>query len=325
MQQPGDYTALEVAGMPIILLRDHDNILRAFANSCSHRGTKLLEGQGQCKAIRCPFHSWTFDLDGSLLGAPHMQEAKNFDLADHPLTPVRVQNRDGFIFVNIDGQAMDLDEWLGDFSDLHAPWNLSDLVTARCTSFMVDFNWKIFLETFNEYYHLSTVHPHSIDYLYDHPDPADDVIGEYTSQFGSHEGTGGLILDDDDAFRGFEPIKSLSGRNVKGTRYSWVYPAMTFAASTDSIWMFEVSPITPARTNVRMTLAFPSSTVARPDFEQHVQQYYKRFDVALREDIAVQEKQQAGYNSPLAKQGRFCPEQEPSVANFARWLVESLI
>ncbi len=320
----GNYAALNIAGVPIFVARDIEGEINVFANSCTHRGTRLLEGAGSCKAIRCPFHSWTFDLQGKLIGAPNMQGALDFDSAQHNLTPVRFGVRDGFVFVNIDSKAMELDDWLGDFSEVHAPWNLSDLTTSRYTAFEVNFNWKIFMETFNEYYHLSTVHPSSIDYLYDKPDPADIVIGEYATQFGSHEDTGGLILDDEDTFRGFPAIKSLQGRETHGTRYTWVYPGLTFAASTDSMWMFEVTPLTPDRTLVRMNIAFPNSTLVRDDFEQHVGHYYQRFKVALEEDFSVQEKQQAGYASPLAKQGRYCEALEPSVANFAHWLVSNI-
>lgn len=320
----GDYAALDIAGVPIIVTRNSDGEINVFANSCTHRGTRLVEGEGSCKTIRCPFHSWTFDLDGKLIGAPNMQDAPNFNALAHSLSPVRFGVRDGFIFVNIDGKAMDLDEWLGDFSDLHTPWNLSDLTTARYTEFEVNFNWKIFMETFNEYYHLPTVHPSSIDYLYETPYPADIVMGEYATQFGAHEGTGGLILDDEAAFRGFPPIKTLAGRNARGTRYTWVYPGLTFAASTDSMWMFEVVPIAPDWTLVRMNIAFPNSTLTRDDFEQFVPEYYDRFKVALEEDFIVQEKQQAGYTSPFVKQGRFCEALEPSVANFANWLVSNI-
>ncbi|MFT5276195.1 MAG: phenylpropionate dioxygenase-like ring-hydroxylating dioxygenase large terminal subunit [Saprospiraceae bacterium] len=320
----GDYAALNVAGVPIIVTRTEENEINVFSNSCSHRGTQLVEGEGNCKAIRCPFHSWAFDLKGNLLGAPNMQDAPDFDPADFGLTLVRSGERDGFLFVNIEGNAMGLDEWLGDFSDIHTPWNLSDLTTSRYTEFEVDFNWKIFMETFNEYYHLSTVHPSSIDYLYEVPDPADIVMGEYTTQFGAHEGTGGLILDDEDTFRGFPTIASLQGRETAGSRYTWVYPGLTFAASTDSMWMFEVTPLKPNKTLVRMNIAFPNSTLARDDFATHIGQYYERFKVALAEDFIVQEKQQAGYTSPLAKQGRFCERLEPSVANFAHWLVSNI-
>lgn len=324
LKNPGDYTALNLAGVPIVVIKNAQGAIKVLANSCSHRGTKLLDdGAGQCQAIRCPFHSWSYDLDGNLLGAPNMQDAPNFDPSEFGLTPLRFAIREGFIFVNIDGKAAAIDDYLGDFAAVHAPWNLSDLGTARYSEFTVDFNWKIFMETFNEYYHLPTVHPDSINYLYQPPDPADVVSGEYTTQFGAHVGSGGLILDDATVFRGFPAISSLQG-HAEGTRYTWVYPGLTFAASTDCMWMFEVTPLKTDKTLVKMHFTFPNATLARDDFDTHVEQYYARFSIALAEDLLVQAKQQAGYQSPLVKQGRYCARLEPSVANFAHWLVRHI-
>jgi choline monooxygenase len=77
--KPGDYFAVELAGVPIIVVRDQDGVVRAFANSCRHRGTVLTTGEGSCRAFKCPYHSWIYGLDGRLLGAPEMQQTADFD------------------------------------------------------------------------------------------------------------------------------------------------------------------------------------------------------------------------------------------------------
>src|ERR1700744_1902404 len=88
VSKPGDYLALEFAGVPLIIVRGQDNIVRAFANSCRHRGSALLdEGTGNCRTIVCPYHSWGYALDGSLLGAPEMQKTEGFDPAKNSLVP----------------------------------------------------------------------------------------------------------------------------------------------------------------------------------------------------------------------------------------------
>jgi len=322
-QAPGHYTAIQVAGVPVIVLRDEAGELRAFANTCRHRGTMLLEGQGCTRAIICPFHNWTYGLDGRLHSAPKMQKAKNFDKDKLGLVPFRLESRDGFAFLCFDEGAPPLGEWLGDFSKLHAPWSLGNLVSSHRREFEVSCNWKSFLEVFNEYYHLPFVHPNSLNDLYEPPDGADETHACYTTQFGATEGTGGLIADKQD--QSFSPIKSLAGRNLEGARYTWVYPNMTFAASAESLWMYEAYPIAPDRSRIRFTFCFPAETVARKDFESRTQHYYDRLSVGLEEDISMLERQQRGLSTPYGKQGRFCTELEPNVANFACWYAQNIL
>ena len=186
---PGDYAALEVAGVPIIVLRDKAGQLRSFANSCRHRGTQLLASEGTCRRIVCPFHSWTYALDGRLIGAPKMERTREFAKADYGLVAFRVATRDGFAFVCLDETTPGLDDWLGDFSALHRPWSLADMVSTRRREFDVACNWKAFLEVFNEYYHLPYVHPASLDGLYDLPDDGGEIAGNYATQFGTTRGT----------------------------------------------------------------------------------------------------------------------------------------
>jgi phenylpropionate dioxygenase-like ring-hydroxylating dioxygenase large terminal subunit len=316
---PGDYAAIELAGVPIVLLRDRAGALRAYANSCRHRGTKLLQGTGHCRVIKCPFHGWTYGLDGRLTWTPAMQRAEGFEKDDYGLLPVRLAERDGFAFVNLDGTAPPLDDWLGEFSDRHAPWSFADMVTARRREFEVACNWKLFLEVFNEYYHLRFVHPNSIGGIYDGPDEPEAVEGQFITQFGTHEGTGGLLEDDRD--KAFPAIEGLEGRNRGGTRYTLVFPNLTFAASVDAMWIYDVTPRAPNRTCVGMTCAFPRATAALPDFAARAEAYLRRLDVAIAEDIKVLELQQAGLDSPLARPGRFS-HLEPNVAAFGRWIAE---
>ncbi len=317
---PGTYAAVTLAGAPIVLIRDREGALRAFANSCRHRGTKLLEGTGACRAIKCPFHGWSYALDGRLTWAPEMDEAVGFDKADYGLVPVRLAERDGFVFVNLDGTAPELDDWLGDFSALHAPWRLAEMVTARRCEFEVACNWKLFLEVFNEYYHLRGVHRDSIGDRYEAPDAPEAVVGHYATQFGGHEGVSGLLEGDQD--QAMPTIEGLEGRNRGGTRYTWVFPNMAFAAATDAIWVYDVNPLAPDRTRVGMTCGFARSTTELPDFTERAAAYLRRLDVAIAEDIAVLERQHAGLDSPLARQGRFAPRMEPNVSVFERWIVE---
>lgn len=319
LESPGDYAALDLVGVPLLLLRGKAGELRAFANSCRHRGTKLLEGSGRCRRVTCPFHGWVFGLDGALVHAPAMERAEGFEPGDYGLVPLRLEERDGFAFVNLDATAAPIDAWLGDFSRFHAPWRLGEMASARRREFEVACNWKLFLEVFNEYYHLKAVHPRSIGGIYHAPDEPEELEGQFVTQFGSHDASSGLL--EADRAKAFPAIPGLEGRNREGTRYSWVFPNLTFAASSEAIWVYEVSPLAPDRTWVGMTCAFPRATFELDDFAERAAAYFERLDVAIAEDIAVLEQQQAGLASPLARPGRFS-HLEPNVARFERWLAE---
>lgn len=319
---PGDYAALDLAGVPVLVLRDRQGRLRAFANSCRHRGSLLLEGQGCRPLITCPFHAWVYGLDGRLRAAPSIEELAGFDKSEHGLVSFRAAERHGFAFVCLDRDAPDLDIWLGDFPALHAPWPLERLVTTRRRELEVACNWKAFLEVFNEYYHLPSVHPNSIGGIYAPPDPAERTDGCYASQFGTTEGTGGLLTDRQD--QSLPLIPGLEGRNRQGVRYSWVFPNLTFAAGADALWVYDVLPLAADRTRIGMTVCFPPETASLVAFEARAQHYYNRMDTALAEDVPALERHQKGLASPYARQGRFAPSLEPSVASFAFWYAEQL-
>jgi len=313
----GDYIALDIAGQSIILLRDREGGLRAFANTCRHRGARLLDGRGNCRGIRCPFHSWAYHLDGRLAAAPHMENAPGFEKDDYGLIAYRVVERSGFVFLCLDDMAPDLDTVLGDFSEVHSPWPMESLVTTRRQESQVGCNWKAFLDVFNDYYHLPFIHPDSINDVYEPPEPADEVTGQYASQFGITEGTGGLLSSQQS--EALPPMSELTGREKKGVRYTWVFPNMAFAAGTDALWVYEAYPLGPDRCHVVQSACFPPETLAMPGAEAKIVTYHDRLDAALAEDVEALENQQRGLSNPDARQGRFQPLLEPNVAAFARW------
>ena len=139
-------------------------------NSCRHRGARLLEeGSGQGKTFRCPFHRWTYQLNGELLLAPKFPrtgETGAMDKADYGLLELQVAEQAGFAFVALSDDVPPLSEWLGDFAELHAPWSLERLRSYKRHEFTVGCNWKAFLDVFNEYYHLPYIHPNSLDDFY---------------------------------------------------------------------------------------------------------------------------------------------------------------
>ena len=313
----GDFDTLDVAGQSIIVLRDREGKLRAFSNSCRHRGARLLEGEGTCRGIRCPFHSWAYKLDGSLVAAPHMENAPDFDRADNGLVAYRADERLGFAFVCLEPTAPDIDADLGDFATLHAPWPIASLVTTRRRSQVIDCNWKTFLEVFNEWYHLPFVHADSINDIYKPPELVDVTTGNYTSQFGSTEGSGSQLQGVETASMPMMP--GLKGREAAGSRYTWVFPNMAFSVGVDALWIYEAYPLGASQCLVFQSTCFPPETVNRPEFPAELAELYHRLDTALSEDIPALVNQQRGLASPDARPGRFQSHLESNVAAFAKW------
>ena len=323
LEASGEYEVFELCGQSLVLIRDQDNILRLYANTCRHRGAKLLDGTGQCQAISCPFHGWTYTLDGNLKYAKTMSENPNFDFSEHSLIEYKLKELQGFLFAFLGNQPTDLDSQLGDFSELHQPWSLNELITTRREVFEVQCNWKAFLDVFNEYYHLSNIHPTSIDNLYIKPEEADKTTGDYASQFGFTTGTGALL--EAHQSNALPKMENLGDPWNLGARYSWVFPNMTFAASQEAIWVYEANPITSQSCQVRQSICFPKNTTELPDFQEKSQAYYQRLDDALDEDIYALENQQKGLNKSPSLQGQFSTLMEANVATFAQWYANKII
>jgi len=319
---PGDYAAFDLAATPVFVVRDEDGRLRAFANTCRHRGTRLLEGRGNATRIRCLFHGWTYGLDGSLRGATRMGATHDFRRAEMGLVEFRTAERGGFLFVSLSDETPGIDEWLGAFDALHAPWRLEELVTTRRRELEVECNWKLFLEVFNESYHLEFVHVATFGGLYLEPEPPDDVGGCVQSSFSPTSGTGGLKADEQAHV--LPAMPGLSARERAGTRYTWAFPSLTFAAGSEALWAYAAHPLGPSRCRVTQWVCFPPATVACGGFEPRAQRYYARMDEALAEDIAVLERQQLGMASPFARPGRWS-DLEQGAAAFASWYARRLV
>ncbi len=315
--QAGQYETIDIAGVPVILIMDREHQLHAFNNACRHRGARLLEGEGTTRAIRCPFHCWNYSVDGRLVAASHMETTEDFKLSEMGLIEFALRIHAGFIFVCFAAEPPDFANFIGDFDAVHAPWPLAELLSTRRICMQANCNWKLFLDVFNEYYHLPYVHPDSINSIYQAPDAGDETRGCYASQFGETEGTGALL--ESNQRNALPSIPDLQGRAARGTRYTWLFPNMTFAIGTDALWIYEAYPLSTDRCLVYQTQCFPQASVQLPDFEQRVQHYYDRLDAAVAEDLQALENQQRGMNSPFTQAGRFAVGLEPNVARFAAW------
>lgn len=321
---PGDYFAANFAGVPIIVVRAEDGQVRAFANTCRHRGSELLEGKGNCRAIVCPYHSWTYALDGRLVGAPEMGKTAGFRNEENGLMPVRLETWEGFLFVCFDPKAPPLSAYLGGLGEKVAPYRLGDMVLARRREYVMECNWKLFVENAKESYHIATVHKSTIN-KYASARTAgywvEEAKGEYCVTFAQHEGSMALLQGD----AGFPVMESLAGlREAGGTCAPLIYPSTYLACTIDCAWYLELHPMGPGRTKLIHGALFPKDRIGRADFETIAANYYKRWDITIDEDIVASDRQQRGLSSPFALPGRFS-HREPLVHEIDNWVLNRVL
>ncbi len=194
VKNPGDYFVFELGTNSIIIVRGRDNEVRAFWNSCRHRGSKIcLEQRGRAARLICPYHQWTYGLDGALLAARSM--AEDFDKKDHGLTPVALENIGGLIFICMADNPPPIDRVKADIGNQIAIYDLDKLKVAVQDNLIEDANWKLVMENNRECYHCDVGHPELISVLgttgFGKTAPADD---SYTAK---REEWRGLGIDHD--------------------------------------------------------------------------------------------------------------------------------
>lgn len=324
--KPGDYFSVDYVGIPILVLRDRDGSVKAFANSCRHRGARLVDGElidriGNTRGFKCPYHSWVYGLGGELKGCPGMEQTVGFDKKDFGLVPVRLEMWGGFIFVNFDDHAPPLLEYLGDLPEVLKPYDCENLVTTRISVFDIACNWKIHIENAMEEYHLPAVHGQTLNLLkFEHFDvPAK---GAWMAIRERHSGTRALL--EEDRHHAFPVIPGIHGHAAEGTNYVCINPSTMLGMTIDTVWYIELHPMGPERTRVVVGSCFPKATTQLPDFNERVKYYYKRWDKSVGEDNEIARIQQQGMNSPLTRPGRLSGH-EYLIPKLGKWWIEHTV
>jgi glycine betaine catabolism A len=306
---PGDYFVREVAGESIIVLRDTEAKVRAFYNVCRHRGTRLCQETGGNftegnftegnfgRAIRCPYHAWTYALDGRLLGAPHM-EGDGFRREDYPLHAVHTALWDGHIFVNL-GQGLTqhdpqpLEAQLGDLPQKFANWRMEELRLYRRIVYDQKANWKLFILNYSECLHCPPVHPdlnRLTDYLGAENDPP--MPGYIGGAMGFRNGAESMSFDGKKR-RDFLP--GLNERERRKVCYYAIYPNLLLSLNPDYMMIHTLWPKAADRTQIVCEFYFHPAEMAKPDFE--AQDAIEFWDKINRQDWRIVEMSHAGIQS----------------------------
>jgi Rieske 2Fe-2S family protein len=263
----GDQTALRVGRDGILLARGEDGRLRGFYNVCRHRAHELLAA-GECRharSIRCPYHGWSYKLDGALNPAARGVHAPEFDPAAEGLVPARVEEWHGWIFVNASGAAPPLAEWLGDLEGLVSRYRPAGLRVGASHSYEIAANWKLVCENYDECYHCPQIHPQLC-----RVSPPDS--GENPNRRGAFVG-GPMDLVPEavtmsmDGHSDGVPLPGLSGSLLREVHYYNVFPNLLLSLHPDYVMTHRMEPLAPGRTRIECQWLFPPGALDRPGFK----------------------------------------------------------
>lgn len=325
----GDFHTLSYMNVPLIVVRGDDDKVRVFANTCRHRGALVAKGEGNCKAFLCPYHSWTYTLEGDLIGAPNYKDADGNPLIDSSnkrefgLIEIGSETWGGFIFVKFRQSPGTLADHLGELPKLLASHRLEEMVCVRRKVYEMAANWKCFVENYIDGYHIPTVHKDSLARwkgTADHPDAG--PTGNVTAHFVVHEGS--QLLLPFPGYDGFPAMPQVREERKKGTYFVTVRPGMMMTLGNDGALVFRSEPLTPTTSRLTVSSLFPKATVERNDFEEIVQNYYRRNGIVVEEDVEISLRQYAGLNSPYARMARLCGS-ETHVNILANWVLDRVI
>jgi choline monooxygenase len=320
-----DYFTAEIAGIPLIVLNGQDGVIRAFFNSCRHRGSKLLSGAGNCRLIRCPYHAWAYDTTGALVATPLVDEEMQELRGGLSLHRARVDVVDGFLFVAFDATLPAATETLGSLPKEWSAYDPAALVCTRRKSWDVKANWKLWFENYNDSLHVAFVHPGSLaKQKVKSRQRASHVEtdGSYLAHFTEHGGSRGLL--EEHQAMALPRFPKLAGRYAEGTYYPCILPATLFGFSVDCVWVFELYPKGPDRTTLVAASLFSKDQLAKADFADKAQYYYRRLDMVVPEDNAAVERQQEGLCLPVGLSGKFT-HLETLCHAFDNWVLDQMV
>ena len=315
---PGRFFIREVLGEPIIVTRSQSRVT-AFFNVCRHRGTQLCtETQGTFPgSIQCPYHAWTYDLDGRLIGAPHMDEVPHFRKEDYPLHGVRADVWDGHIFINLDAAGAPLRTQLAALPDKFTPWRMQDLRLGRRIVYDVKANWKLIIQNYNECLHCPNLHP-ALNKLSHYLSGENEPL-QATYMGGRMDLRPGVetLSMDGSCRRDFLP--GLSPEDRRRVYYYAIFPNMLLSLHPDYMLVHTLWPIAPDRTINICEWHFQPSELARPDFDPA--DCVEFWDMTNRQDWHVCELSQAGIRSRAYTPGPYSNREDLLFA-FDRMIVK---
>lgn len=317
LPNPGDYLTMDISGEPIIILRDREGTLRGLSNVCRHRMSTLLEGRGNTRAITCPYHAWTYNLDGTLRGAPAMTLNESFCKDQIALPPIRVENWLGWIMVTLNPDAPAPSEALRDVENLVGYLDMEHYVEAFREEFHWNTNWKVLAENFMESYHLPVCHAGTIGGTVD---LLKMTCPEGFPAFNYHY----IVKNDSLPLTLAHPTNTtLQGDERRITWLLSIYPALLITLTPGYFWYLCLTPDGPGKVRVLFGGGLAPDWAADPDAPAHFAALKALLDDVNVEDKGCVERVYRGLCAQMSTPGALSHLERPNF-EFATYIASKM-
>ena len=333
LKEIGDVKPYNFLGIPLLILRDKSNHIKVFHNVCSHRGFKLI--QEPCKLknmIRCPYHSWTYDLSGKLIATPHVggmnkHETKGFEKSKSNLKEVRSFVWMDLIFVNLNNNAKSFEERIKPLEERWSKFiSKEDQKLIRHAkdfgyfNMEVNSNWKLAIENFCESYHLPWIHPelNRVSNIEDHYHIED--LEETFSGQGSNK-----YAQQFDGNRKFSTFPNWPKDLYQNSEYVSLFPNVMIGIHVDHFYAFWLEPLSNNKTREHFEMYYVGEDSAESDdLKDMREKNFKFWQEVMNEDVGAIEGMYQGRNSPAYNGGNFSPVMDTPTLMFHKWVANNL-
>ena len=308
LDSSGSYNIFVIGNENLFIIKDKNNDIRVFHNFCKHRGCQILENEESSplkRNIRCPYHSWVYNFDGSLYKAPHL----DVDIKDKRfhLNSVHCETWGGFIFINLDKKPPPFEEYIQDISAQFVRYPLNELVSSRSFEYEVSANWKVLLENYNECYHCAGVHPELVNIV-----PAFKENG--ASGLDWEEGIPHRAGANTFTFSGTtdrEPFPGLNQSEKDNHFGQALFPNLMMSLSMDHVAAFIIQPLSPSKTIIDCRILFHPNEVVKSGFNpDDASEFWNLVNI---QDWNICERVQKGMQSKTFKYGYYAPMEDESL------------
>jgi phenylpropionate dioxygenase-like ring-hydroxylating dioxygenase large terminal subunit len=320
--EPGDYFSVTIADEPLLVVRTKERDIRVLSAVCRHRGMLVAEDKGSCTKFTCPYHHWTYGLDGRLLGAPAMERAVGFEKSEFPLPSLPVEIWQGFIFCNFDAHATPLHPALAELDAHLEPFDLPSATTIEGKTLPdLPWNWKVMMENFNDPYHASRLHeplqtfaPSGMSDFFDWREGMGHIsrVQHFTQIDGSFNPTMKCLM----------PVfpRLTTEERTRGM-FVLIPPTLALAIVPDEVAYFVIRPQDANTITIDIGYCFDPSALQVPLFKElfaAAEAGVNNFNV---QDVYANTLTQRGLRSRFGPRGRYS-WQEGTLPQFNRWLVD---
>jgi choline monooxygenase len=302
---PESFFTADVAGEPIVIVRDKEGTLRAFSNVCRHRAGPIALGSGCKNVLRCAYHGWTYTLDGRLIGTPDVEGVEFFDRSTMGMVPVRIETWEQFIFVNFDHAGEPLSAYLGDIPEQARGFLFTGLQFAERRDYIIRCNWKVYVDNYLEGYHIPIAHPGS--------QYRTDTFRYHSQQFAPIR----AMKQGDAGERFYAP-----GSGAQEALYLWIFPNLMLNIYPDNVSTNLIVPLSQDKTLTICEWFFHD--ISSQQVQERMKKAVAFSDEVQQEDIGLCESVQRGLQSSLYDRGRYSVRRENGVHHFHMLLAEFL-